>query len=347
MMAEEKEEWDGPWKEALDNLDLVFGLFWPDVVSEVDLSKGWTPLEQEIQKLTPDGTTRGLLRVDKLVEMTAKDSGDPRFAHFEAQMTRDIELPWRMFRYGRRAGEHFHQPVGSFVVLGDDASNWKPDSYREGVLGCEQTTTFRVAKLSEWRERILELESGSNLFGLFVCAHLETMATRGDVPRRQEVKYRLLANLLRRDISTDDFRRWYRLIDWIVKLPEDANRAVWLRLQQIKEPKTMSYITFAELIGIEKGIEQGIEKGIEKGIEQGIEKGIKQGIEKGIEKGRTEGLKEALRGLLLAKFLGEGPALVEEFEKEVNPERLSTLLQAAGMAGSLEDFRARISSSSP
>ena len=35
-MTEEKEEWDGPWKEAVECLDLVFVLFWPDVAEQVD-----------------------------------------------------------------------------------------------------------------------------------------------------------------------------------------------------------------------------------------------------------------------------------------------------------------------
>jgi hypothetical protein len=42
-MEEEKQEWDGPWKEALDSLSLVFELFWPDVSGEVDLDKGGPP----------------------------------------------------------------------------------------------------------------------------------------------------------------------------------------------------------------------------------------------------------------------------------------------------------------
>jgi hypothetical protein len=139
-MEDEQEEWDGPWKEALDNLALVFELFWPDVLVEVDLARGWTPLEQELQKLTPDSNS-GLLRVDKLFEMVARGSGDPRFAHFEAQMAKDQELPWRMFKYGRRAGEHFNQPVARFAILGDEDPDWRPTSYREGVLGCEDTFT--------------------------------------------------------------------------------------------------------------------------------------------------------------------------------------------------------------
>jgi hypothetical protein len=306
-MEEEKEEWDGPWKEALDSLALVVDLFWPDVSGEVDLVKGWTSLEQELQKLTPDSSS-GLLRVDKLFELVAQGTGDPRFAHFEAQMAKDLELPWRMFKYGRRAGEHFNQPVGRFAILGDEGPDWRPTSYREGVLGCEDTFTFRVVKLSDWSEPIAELEAGGNLFGLFVGAHLETMATRGDVPRRQEAKFRLLANLMQREVLDADFRRWYRLIDWIMKLPEEANRVVWLRLEELKEPKAMSHVTFAEIYGQEKG------------------------------------LKLSLRIALEAKFPQEGPVLAAELKDERDVERLQSLLRLAVLAQSPDDFRSRVAS---
>jgi hypothetical protein len=308
-MEEEKEEWDGPWKEALDCLALVFELFWPDVPAEVDVAKGWISLEQELQKLTPDSNS-GLLRVDKLFEMVATGSGDPRFAHFEAQMTKDLELPWRMFKYGRRAGEHFNQPVARFAILGDDDAHWRPATYREGVLGCEDTFTFRVVKLSDWRQRMSELESGGNLFGLFLCVHLETIATRGDAPRRQNAKFRILANLLRRNISAEELRRWYRLIDWIMKLPEVANRAVWLRLEELKEPNPMSHVTFAEIYGREKGV------------------------------------RESLREALVVKFPQEGQALAAEFAGEQDVERLKSLLRAAVLAQSPDDFRSRASSPS-
>jgi hypothetical protein len=246
--------------------------------------------------------------------MVARASGDPRFAHFEAQMAKDLELPWRMFRYGWRAGEHFNQPVARFAILGDDDPDWKPDRYREGVLGCEDTFTFRVVKLSEWRGRTAELEAGGNLFGLFLCAHLETMATRGDVPGRQDAKFRILANLLRRDVLQADFQRWYRLIDWIMKLPEDANHAVWLRLEEHKETKPMSHVTFAEKYYGEKGIKEGI--------------------------------KDSLREALVVKFPQEGPALADEFKDEQDVERLKALHRHAVLAQSPDDFRSRASAPS-
>ncbi len=263
--------------------------------------------------MTPDSTS-GLLRVDKLFELVAKGSGDPRFAHFEAQMARDGELPWRMFKYGRRAGEHFNQPVGRFAILGDKDPSWTPTFYREGVLGCKDIFTFRIAKLSKWSGRIAELESGANLFSLFLGAHLETMASRGDVQRRQDAKYRVLANLLRRDLNAQEFRHWYRLIDWIMKLPEEANRAVWLRLEELKEPKAMSHVTFAEIYGHEKGFREG----------------------------RWESLREALE----IKFPQEWVALAAPFKDEKDVERLKSLHRLAVLAQSPDDFRSRAMSPS-
>ncbi len=158
---------------------------------------------------------------------------------------------------------------------------------------------------------IAELESGDNLFGLFVCAHLETMATRGDVPRRQDAKFRILANLMRREILTAELQRWYRLIDWIMKLPEAPNRAVWLRLQELKEINPVPHVTFAEIYGREMGIKESL---------------------------RSEALE--------AKFPQEGTALAAQFEGEQNVERLKSLHRAAVLAQSPDDFRSRASTPS-
>jgi hypothetical protein len=115
---------------------------------------------------------------------------------------------------------------------------------------------------------------------------------------------------MRREILDVDFKRWYRLIDWIMKLPEPANRAVWLRLQELKEEEAVSHVTYAEIFGREKGI------------------------------------KESVRDLLLAKFPEDGAALAAEIESEQNVARLKSLLLAAGLAQSPEDFRARVSTPS-
>jgi hypothetical protein len=94
-----------------------------------------------------------------------------------------------------------------------------------------------------------------------------------------------------------------------------ANLAVWLRLEEFKEPKSMSHITFAEIYGREKGLKEG----------------------------RAEGLRESLREALVAKFPQEGPALAAQFEGEQDLDRLKALHRAAVLAQSPDDFRSRLS----
>ena len=99
-----------------------------------------------------------------------------------------------------------------------------------------------------------------------------------------------------------------------MKLPEDANRTDWLRLEELKEPKAMSHVTFAEIHGEEKGLKKG--------------------------------LKEALKEALVARFPQEGAALAEQFKDEQDVERLKSLLRLAVLAQSPDDFRLRVSSPS-
>jgi hypothetical protein len=81
-------------------------------------------------------------------------------------------------------------------------------------------------------------------------------------------------------------------------------------LAELKEAKAISHITYAEIYGREKGI------------------------------------RESLREVLVAKFPQERPALAAEFESERNVERLKSLIRAAGLAQSPDDFRSRASSGS-
>jgi flagellar biosynthesis/type III secretory pathway protein FliH len=150
---------------------------------------------------------------------------------------------------------------------------------------------------------------------------------------RQQAKYRLLANLLGRELPDQELRRWYRLIDWIMKLPEEANRAVWLRLRELQEPTTMSHVTYAEIFGRQEGFKEGRSEG------------LKEGRSEGLKEGRSEGLKDSLREALDAKFPEEASTLFAELQSgEPDIDRLKALLRAAVLAVSPDDFRKRIAS---
>jgi hypothetical protein len=58
----------------------------------------------------------------------------------------------------------------------------------------------------------------------------------------------------------------YRLIDWLMMLPEDATKRFTEDLIKYEEEKKMPYIMSAERIGKEKGIQQGMQQGIQQGM---------------------------------------------------------------------------------
>ncbi len=85
MSSTRKQEFDAPWKYALEvAFDLFLSLFLDDLYAIVDWPRGYDSLEQELQKLTSESST-GVLRVDKLFKAYRKGTGDPRFFHVEGR----------------------------------------------------------------------------------------------------------------------------------------------------------------------------------------------------------------------------------------------------------------------
>ena len=70
-------EYDSPWKEALDEYFEPFLQFcFPDVCREIDWTRGYVPLDKELQKISPKGEL-GQRAVEKLthVRRTSGDEG--------------------------------------------------------------------------------------------------------------------------------------------------------------------------------------------------------------------------------------------------------------------------------
>ncbi len=61
--------------------------------------------------------------------------------------------------------------------------------------------------------------------------------------------------------STKDILALYRLVDWLMMLPDDLTKKFTQDLIAYEEEKKMPYITSAERIGIEKGRGEGVDIG--------------------------------------------------------------------------------------
>ena len=125
--------------------------------------------------------------------------------------------------------------------------------------------------------------TGSNPFATVVMAHLKTQETSGDATARHDWKLALTRRLYERGYSRDDVVHLYRFIDWLMQLPKALEDQYWQAIEAYEGEKNMSYITYAERVGIEKGIQQGIQEGIQQGMEQGVRQGLLAAIELGLE----------------------------------------------------------------
>ena len=117
-------EFDSPWKESLDVYFQPFLLLcFPEVHAAIDWTRGYEPLDKELQKLSPRAET-GRRGVDKLMRVWCV-SGEEEWilVYVEVQGQQVADLPRRIFVYHYRLLDRYNRSVVSLAVLGDDRAD--------------------------------------------------------------------------------------------------------------------------------------------------------------------------------------------------------------------------------
>lgn len=303
-------DFDSPWKEALDVYFQPFLLlFFPDAHAEIDWSRGYQSLDNELQQITPEGEL-GRRVVDKLVKVWLKDGEEQwLLMHVEVQTFEEIGFARRMYVYNYRAFDRYNREVVSLAVLGDDNPRWRPERFNYGRWGCRAGIRFPVVKLLDYAPQTLEIDT--NPFALVVLTHLETLQTRQAPEERHASKVRLIKGLLDRGLNADDVRQLFRLIDWMMDLPKPLDRLFWEEIKRYAEERQMPYVTTPERIGKEEGLSEGLSQGLAKGIEVALK----------------------------LKFGNEGLQLLPEIHAIQEQEKLEAVLDAIPVAASPDDLR--------
>ncbi len=248
------DEYDSPWKE-------VSGRFFPhlveffahDIYDKIDWAAGYEFLEQELREVIRD-TATGPRRVDKVVKIRTL-SGKPLYLvlHIEIQVSRESGFPQRMFVYYYRLYDLHPEAVVSLAILADEEPGWKPGKYEHELLDTEVQFSFRTIKLWEYNDRWDELESDPNPFAVVVMAHLKTRATRNDAGERLRWKIELVRQLYGRGYGREDILELFRLIDWLLTLPEDMERSFRETVDRFEEESKMKYVTSIERLSRKEG----------------------------------------------------------------------------------------------
>jgi hypothetical protein len=250
---------DSPWKEALQLYFPSFlAFFFADIHRDIDWRRGYEALDKEFQQILRKAKL-GKRFADKLFKVWLKDGSDCWILiHVEIQAEVEKAFPKRMFEYHLAIRRMYNREVAGLALLCDDQPDWKPTAFGYERWGCRMELTFRIAKLLDWLPRRAELETSDNPIATVVLAHLEAKQTRQDVVGRKKEKLRLAKGLLQRNWSADDVRELFRLIDWLMALPEDLDEEFKTEFFKFEEEKNVAYVTSVERSGIKKGLLEAI-----------------------------------------------------------------------------------------
>jgi hypothetical protein len=253
-------DYDSPWKEALELYFRAFlAFFFPAIHNDIDWSRGWESLDKELQQVAPEAA-QGRRYVDKLLRVWLKDGGEAWvLIHVEVQTTREAAFPERMFVYFYRLFDRYNRRVCSLAVLADEDPGWRPGGWEQELWGCSLRLAFPSVKLLDWAGRDAELEAEGNPFARVVLAHLKAMETRRDEEARLVWKLRLVRGPYERGLDAEDVRKLFRLIDWLLELPQALEEKFWDEVQAYQQERTMPFITTPERVGFRRALLQVIE----------------------------------------------------------------------------------------
>jgi hypothetical protein len=311
-MTDPRADYDNPWKEAISLYFQPFmSFFFPAISSQIDWSRGYEFLDKEFQQIVREAEI-GRREADKLVKVWRVDGEEIWvLIHVEVQSQAQSGFAERMYVYHNRIFDRYRCPVVSLAVLADDQENWRPDRYHSELWGCQVELQFPVVKLLDYQRNLEWLEQNPNPFAIIVSAHLTTQQTRQDPQGRYQGKLRIAKSLYQRGYSRQDILELFRLIDWIIALPDRIEREFQEEIQRFEEDNRMPYVTNIERFARQDGLYEGI----------------------------LQERRENLIDILMIRFQEVPASLGEAIASLENPDQLKSLQRQAITVSSLSEFQ--------
>jgi len=312
--------YDGPWKETMDRwLEAFLAFFFPDAHRAIDWDRGWESLDGELRQVTGDAEL-GERRADKLVKVWRRDGEETwLLIHIEVQSQHETDFARRMFVYHYRIFDRYNRQVVSVAVLGDDHPNWRPDRFGYDLWGCELGFRFPIVKLLDFARLRLTLETSPDPISAIVLAHLATLEKPNDDESRFARKRLVMRSLYDRGMTKQMVLELFRLIDWMMTLPEALEPLFEQEHLEWEKEKQMPYVTPFERRALEEGRAQGRAEGQAEGLRQGLLEAIELGLK--------------------LRFGAEGLQCLPAIQQLVDVDILRRIKQAIETATTLDDIR--------
>jgi len=166
------EYFDEAWKKIIEKFfPQLISLFVPEMYVDIDLSKGISFLDKEMERLSKR-SQKGAKYVDKLAKVYLKN-GEEKWIliHIEVQSYLDKEFSKRMFRYFYRIFDRHDKEIVSMALL----TNSKDDSPkgRYELLTYSSGVVFEYLSFGLMSYSQSELEKSDNPIAMVVLTSQE------------------------------------------------------------------------------------------------------------------------------------------------------------------------------
>ncbi len=244
------DEYDSPWKEALEvYLRSILEFCFPDAAAAIDWDAGVEFLDKELQEIVRDAAL-GEQRVDKLIKVRLRDGTEEWIlVHVEVQHQPDADLPLRVYQYHHRVRDRFGRKVATLVILADERADWRPSFFEEEVLGCRVRFDFPTCKLLDVVAAAEPASQARQPSAVIILANWAAQRTRRDMAERLRWKWDLTRRLYDAGFSHKDILELYRLVDWLMRLPDGLEREYREQVREYERSKTMPYVTSIQRLG--------------------------------------------------------------------------------------------------
>ena len=257
-MSQPPGEYDSPVKEAIIRwLRSFLNICFPEIAVLVDWSKPPVFMDKELQKIIR-GAAAGGQRADILVKLFLLDGSEECFlVHMEYQRQRRSDTPAKVFRYNNGFFEAYGLPVSSLVLLADNDPNWRPSRYERTSPGTRLVFEFPTCKLLDLAKDPEKLLATRELAALIILASAAAHQTEGNPAERKRWKWELTTWPYEANFEESEVLELYRILDWMLWLPEEQESQFRRELEEYEERKTMRYVTSIERFGRQEGLAEG------------------------------------------------------------------------------------------
>jgi predicted transposase YdaD len=261
--------YDKLWKGIIEDLCPDFlHFFFPDMVDDIDFSRPFEFLDQELALLFPESEGKNRA-ADKLIKIYLI-GGDEIWLllHIEVQGYYDATFPQRMYVSQYRIADRYDRKVVAMAIYTDKQKDYKPNVYETEHYGTKIRYEYRTYKVLDQDKTALEFSD--NPFALVILATLAAIE-KGEANDEElmNVKRNLVRLLIERKYTKLMIKKLFRFINHYIRFGNSKNYAIFAKEIQsnyFNEKKNMGI----EEILIEHYKEEGIKEGIKEGREEAM-----------------------------------------------------------------------------